>query len=99
MHFKTKTKSSRRSIGIDKVTLKQLVKVIRRNKMEKLKAGEIYENHNLLIRTQSGTPVSPRNIIRSFSRIVNNINKKLQPNEEPLEKIRFHDLRHTTLMS
>jgi integrase len=94
LQLKTKTKSSRRSIGIDKVTLSQLEKVVRRNKREKLKAGGVYEEHNLLIRTQNGTPVSPRNINRTFSRIIKQINNDAKVGEE-LEKIRFHDLRHT----
>lgn len=50
-----------------------------------------YQDHDLIVATSLGTPVSPRNLLRSFKRILN---------EADLPDIRFHDVRHThaTLM-
>jgi integrase len=54
--------------------------------LEKISDKHIYEDNDLVICTALGTPVSPRNLNRSFSRLVENAK---------VQKIRFHDLRHT----
>jgi integrase len=81
-----KTASGIRSIGIDKTTAVELEKLRHRTKEEKMKHRDIYEDNDLVICTQLGTPVSPRNINRSFYRLTE---------KAGLKKIRFHDLRHT----
>ncbi|MGN7472427.1 tyrosine-type recombinase/integrase [Brevibacillus sp. SAFN-007a] len=81
-----KTTSGVRSIGIDKTTALELDKLRRRTKEEKMTNRDIYEDNDLVICTQLGTPVSPRNINRSFYRLTA---------KAELKKIRFHDLRHT----
>lgn len=91
----TKTRAGIRAIGIDKMTANQLSDLIQRTKEEKMANRDIYQDHGLLICTQLGTPLSPRNLNRSFARIVTTINQNLSEHEEPLKKIRFHDLRHT----
>ncbi|PYI54491.1 site-specific integrase [Paenibacillus flagellatus] len=81
-----KTASGIRSIGIDRVTAVELEKLQRRMKLEKMHHRDIYEDHDLVICTAHGTPVSPRNLNRSFYRLIEKAGVK---------KIRFHDLRHS----
>ncbi|QDX95472.1 site-specific integrase [Brevibacillus laterosporus] len=82
-----KTNSGNRTIAIDAETVKEMRKVEKRYKAEKLKADPgMYEDNGLVISTIVGTPVTPRNLMRSFYRLT----EKAQ-----VKKIRFHDLRHT----
>lgn len=81
-----KTTSGVRSIGIDKVTATKLDKLRRRTNEEKMENRDIYEDNDLVICTQLGTPLSPRNLNRSFSRLID---------KAEVTKIRFHDMRHT----
>jgi integrase len=96
-----KTTSGVRAIGIDKTTASELEKLTHRNKEEKMKNRDIYEDNDLIICTKLGTPLSPRNLNRSFYNIIENINVRISKlreqgeHIEPLKKIRFHDLRHT----
>lgn len=96
-----KTASGIRSIGIDKVTAGELDKLIRRVREEKMLHRDVYEENDLLICTAYGTPVSPRNLNRSFYRIIEQINTELEKQRENgmqvelLKEIRFHDLRHS----
>ncbi|MGO4346329.1 tyrosine-type recombinase/integrase [Paenibacillus sp. MCAF9] len=81
-----KTLSGVRSIGIDKVTAAKLDKLRRRTNEEKMENRDIYEDNDLVICTQLGTPLSPRNLNRSFYRLID---------KAEVTKIRFHDMRHT----
>ncbi|MCR8985980.1 site-specific integrase [Brevibacillus laterosporus] len=82
-----KTNSGNRTIAIDAETVKEMRKVEKRYKAEKLKADPgMYEDNGLVICTIVGTPVTPRNLMRSFYRLI----EKAQ-----VKKIRFHDLRHS----
>ncbi|MNJ48397.1 putative prophage phiRv2 integrase [compost metagenome] len=96
-----KTTSGVRAIGIDKTTATELEKLTHRNKEEKMKNRDIYEDNDLIICTKLGTPLSPRNLNRSFYNIIENINEQISKlreqgeHIESLKKIRFHDLRHT----
>ncbi|WP_281885823.1 site-specific integrase [Paenibacillus sp. YYML68] len=87
----TKTKSSSRTISIDTRTVNALLKQERLISREKKAASVAYQDNDLVICTAKGTPVSPRNLLRTFYNII----KKAK-----VPKIRFHDLRHTvaTLM-
>jgi integrase len=83
-----KTRKSRRRI----VLPVEMVDVLRghraRQKAERLKAGEGWQEHDLVFCTQNGTPLSPGGSLRSaFQRL-----KRLAG--LPAET-RFHDLRHT----
>ncbi|WP_058301792.1 site-specific integrase [Gorillibacterium timonense] len=96
-----KTASGIRSIGIDKVTAGELDMLIRRVREEKMLHRDVYEENDLLICTAYGTPVSPRNLNRSFYRIIDQVNAELQKQRdkgqpvELMKEIRFHDLRHS----
>lgn len=52
----------------------------------KIMAGILYTNHDLVVCTNIGTPCLPRNLLRSFYSLIEKID---------ITKIRFHDLGHT----
>jgi len=81
-----KTISGVRSIGIDKVTATALEKLHKRIIEEKMLHRDIYEDHGLVLCSEIGTPISPRNLNRSFYSLIE---------KSKVRKIRFHDLRHT----
>ncbi|WP_312890857.1 site-specific integrase [Paenibacillus endophyticus] len=81
-----KTVSGVRAIGIDKTTTLELEKLRRRVMREKMEHRDKYEDNDLVISTQLGTPLSPRNLNRSFYRLIG---------QAEVTKIRFHDMRHT----
>ncbi|GED34173.1 site-specific integrase [Brevibacillus centrosporus] len=87
MQVGAKTDSGNRTVAIDTETIRELRKLAKRNKIEKLEAGpELFKDHGLVISTTVGTPLTPRNLMRTFYRLIENADVK---------KIRFHDLRHT----
>ncbi|AOZ91643.1 site-specific integrase [Paenibacillus crassostreae] len=82
-----KTDSGSRSIGVDRSTIAELRGLQKRCREEKINDKRIYQDNDLVICTTVGTPLSPRNLNRSFSRLIEN--------NVDIKKIRFHDLRHT----
>jgi integrase len=86
-----KTKGSYRSVTFPAMTIEELKNHQKVQHQEKLLAGEAYQDNDLIVATSIGTPIGPRNLLRSFYRILEKGN---------LPKMRFHDLRHThaTLM-
>lgn len=97
-----KTASGARAIGVDKVTMSEIEKLVHRVKEEKMCNRDVYVDNGLLICTAFGNPLSPRNLNRSFYRIIENFNADVEKRKangqahlEPLQKIRFHDLRHS----
>jgi integrase len=82
----TKTAAGTRTIALPA----QVLQVLQEHKImqakEKLKAKEIFENFDLIVCTNLGTPLHPRNLLRNFY---------LHIEKAKLNKIRFHDLRHT----
>jgi len=81
-----KTKASLRTIPLPEATIKRLITTQILIKEQKEKFGIIYEDHDLVVCTQHGTPINPANVRRSFNRLIELAN---------VPKIRFHDLRHT----
>lgn len=86
-----KTKGSNRSVTLPSMTIDALKRHKQVQDEEKLSVGDHYNQHDLVICTSVGTLLSPRNLLRSFQRILEGAG---------LPKIRLHDLRHThaTLM-
>lgn len=81
-----KTKSSLRTINLSLSGIKVLkVRKLAVSK-EKLSFGPIYQDFDLVVCTQHGTPFNPANIRRTFKRIIKMAD---------VPDIRFHDLRHT----
>ncbi len=81
-----KTRSSLRSIHLPEVTLQALKKHRTTIRQEKLKVGGQYKDQDLVVCTSIGTPVTPRNLSRTWYRLIK---------ESGVNPIRFHDLRHT----
>lgn len=81
---KTKTIASTRSIFLNEHIMKDLVQHKQIIEKEKEDAVDFYQDNNLVICTAIGTPVIPRNLLRSFYRLM----KKAE-----VSKIRFHDIR------
>lgn len=81
-----KTESGNRQISIDEETLTQVLRLKHLYKEEMMASRPLYNDLDLVIRTSLGTPLSPRNLLRSFYSIIE---------KSGVKKIRFHDLRHT----
>ncbi|MBW4083514.1 site-specific integrase [Paenibacillus sp. S150] len=82
----TKTTAGRRSIGIDVFTVTALRTLRHRTREEKMSNKNIYEDNDLVVCTNIGTRVTPRNLNRSFCIFLE---------KSKVKRIRFHDLRHT----
>ena len=82
-----KTKTSRRVIHLPGEVVKEL-KSYRKSWLEnKMALGEKYNNTDIMFSQVNGKPLDPRNFQRTFSEV--------WLKQANLQKIRFHDLRHT----
>ena len=81
-----KTKCSKRQISIPEFVLNELRKHkdIQDEWIELV--GDLYQNEDLVICTNTGTVQDARNVIRAMKRIIK---------EAKVTEIRFHDMRHT----
>lgn len=84
--YGAKNDSSIRSIHVSTKLISELNLHRKRVLAEKLLLGQDYNDFDLVICTQSGKPMIPRNFRKEFY----NLTEKID-----LPKIRFHDLRHT----
>lgn len=86
-----KTKSSVRSVAISTSVKRVLMQRKEELDSEKDYLRTDYTNLDLVMCTEKGTPIHPRNLIRAFKQL---------SEKADLPRIRFHDLRHThaTLM-
>lgn len=82
----SKTDAGRRTIAITDSDIEELNKHRLKQKEMIDKSLIEYEDNDLVIATKTGKPIGPRNLLRSFDRIIA---------QNDLRKIRFHDLRHT----
>ncbi|WP_232841428.1 tyrosine-type recombinase/integrase [Caldicellulosiruptor acetigenus] len=80
-----KTAAGIRTIPVPPVILEELKEHRKRQLEERLQAGSLYEDNNLVFATELGTPIEPRNFLRVFYRIIEKANLD----------INFHALRHT----
>lgn len=97
-----KTISGQRPIRLDEETMKVLERHRVKSRERRMEFADVFDDNDLVVCTRTGGPISPRNVNRTFDRIVTKINKELQDKrdqgqnvERDLKKIRFHDLRHT----
>jgi len=81
-----KSRNSVRSIAIDDATLDTLRKHRRMVVQEKVQLGGKYVDNDLVVCTTKGTPITPRNLSRTWYRLLD---------RSGLPEIRFHDLRHS----
>jgi integrase len=81
-----KTEKSRRSILLAPLII-EILKQHRVRQLEaKLKAGEAWQDNNLVFCTAFGTPLNPNKVLERFKTLLNRAG---------LPDIRFHDLRHS----
>jgi integrase len=80
-----KTTASRRKIRIDPGTIDDL-KAHRKVQLAQRIGASVWEDNDLVFCTESGKPVHPSNVSRSFVRLIAGAK---------LRRIRFHDIRHT----
>jgi integrase len=82
-----KTRRSRRRIALAPETVEMLRAHRTRQEVERLRAGEVWQENDLVFCTEAGTPLSATGALRStFERVLRRAG---------LPAIRFHDLRHT----
>ncbi len=86
LELEPKTKSSKRTIPIPSIVLKELKKHRKRQDEEKLLASEIYVDNDLLFPNEIGEPTDTRNLTRSYERALRRAGIKYK---------NFHSLRHT----
>ncbi|MXQ55669.1 hypothetical protein [Shimazuella alba] len=77
-----KTKGSQRSVSLTHTATEALKKHRIKQYEQKLEIGENYQDQDLIIATRFGTPIGPRNLLRSFYHIIE---------QNHLTKIRFHE--------
>lgn len=87
IRFKTpKTARSRRTVTLSNSLVRALRRARAAQAQRRLSMGEGYGDQDLVFATQTGRPLSPRNVLREFGKLVDRAG---------IPKIRFHDLRHT----
>ncbi|GAA1011351.1 site-specific integrase [Acrocarpospora pleiomorpha] len=68
----TKTKKSRRTLEIPTLAADALRRHHTRQAKRRLKAGKVWQDHNMVFATRVGTPMDAANVRRSFQRITTN---------------------------
>jgi len=86
VYSEPKTAKGKRRIRLTPQAVEALRAHRTRQKAERLHAGEVWRENDLVFCSQIGTPLYARNVIRSFRRRLA---------KAGLRQIRFHDLRHT----
>ena len=82
-----KTRRSRRRIALANFAAELLRAHREEQQRERARAGDIWQDNDLVFCTEAGTPITPNGALRStFERVLRQAN---------LPAIRFHDLRHT----
>jgi integrase len=81
-----KTKSGKRTIDLDEITMQLLKGHYEHQQQERLAAGEKWNEHGLIFTTSIGTPIHFRNLVREFYQLLVGAG---------LPRIHFHALRHT----
>lgn len=83
-----KTDNARRTLPLPLALVAALRAHRARQAEERLKLGEHWHDHGLVFCTRFGTPIHPRNLVRSFHSL---------RERAGVPHLRFHDLRHSCL--
>ncbi len=81
-----KSNRSRRSIGLPDIAVNCLRQHQVRQKLDRLVAGERWQDHDLVFCTTIGTPIEASNLQKHLLKLLERAD---------LPRVRFHDLRHT----
>ena len=81
-----KTKRGRRTVALGDRAIEVLRQQYEQQQVERLAAGESWQEFGLIFTTKNGTPIHYRNLLRDY---------KILLRKAGLPEIRFHDLRHT----
>jgi integrase len=81
-----KTAAGRRELPMVPIAREAFIEQAERQAAARRRAGASWAGNDLVLTTRSGQPVEPRNLVRSFERLVDRAG---------LRQIRLHDLRHT----
>lgn len=81
-----KTAAGRRELPLVLIARDALIEQTERQAAARRRAGVSWAGNDLVFTIRSGQPVEPRNLVRSFERLIDGAG---------LRKIRLHDLRHT----
>jgi integrase len=81
-----KTTAVRRALPLVPIARDALIEQAGRQAAARIRAGTSWAGNDLVFTTRTGQPVEPRNLVRSFERLIDGAG---------LRKIRLHDLRHT----
>lgn len=81
-----KTKNSNRIVPIPSELVPILKEHHLKQKLEKIKAGEVYEDNNIVFATTLGKYIDAKNLFRSYKNLLRNAG---------IEHKKFHCLRHT----
>jgi integrase len=81
-----KTRSGKRIVDLDEITIKILRSHYERQQKERLTAGETWKEYGLIFTSLIGTPIETSKLRRVFLKLLA---------DAGLPRIRFHDLRHT----
>lgn len=89
LQFSEPKNASRRTVGLPQRSVRALQEHRKRQSEEKLQAGPLYEDQDLVFATRLGTPLDAQNIV----------NRHFKPllKRTGLPTVRFHDLRHSCL--
>jgi integrase len=81
-----KTAAGRRELPLMPVARDALIEQAARQAATRRRARASWAGNDLVFTTRTGQPIEPRNLVRSFERLIDGAG---------LRKIRLHDLRHT----
>jgi site-specific recombinase XerD len=62
----TKTEKSRRTLALPQRCVEALRQHMERQEKERLRAGELWQEHGLVFASRIGTPLTANNVIRAF---------------------------------
>lgn len=82
----TKTLNSKRIVPISDMVVNELINYRKQQETWKAQLGELYQDEDFVICTETGTKQDPRNVLRALKRLITSSN---------VTPIRFHDFRHT----
>lgn len=82
----TKTRNSNRMIPISDLVVNELIKYHTQQEIWKEQLGDLYQDEDFVICTETGTKQDPCNVLRVLKRLITTSN---------VTPIRFHDFRHT----